>query len=185
MEFIIQFIKDNPTLVIGNIISFIAVTLTFISYQANSRKKVLCILCISACVSAISFLILEAWTGFAMNIVAFLRNITYCNKDKKFFSGKYIPFIFAGIMICLGIATWTRWYCILSVTGLVINTLALGFGSAQLIRKSILVTSPMVLLYDLLAGNIVEAVKELIAIISSVIGIIRYRKESKDEKTAD
>lgn len=183
MEFIIQFIKDNPTLVIGNIISFIAVTLTFISYQVNSRKKVLFILCISSCVSAASFFILGAWTGFAMNIVAILRNIAYYNRDKKFFSAKFIPFVFAGIMLCFGIATWTRWYCILSVTGLVINTLALGFGSAQLIRKSILVTSPMVLLYDLLAGNFVEATKELIAIISAVIGIIRFRKESKNEKT--
>ena len=179
MDFIIQYIKDNPTLVIGNIISFIAVMLTFISYQASSRKKVIFILCISSCVSATSFFILGAWTGFAMNIVAILRNITYYNKDKKFFSGKYIPFIFAAIMVGFGIATWTRWYCILSVMGLVINTLALGFGSAQLIRKSILVTSPMVLLYDVLAGNFVEAAKELIAIISSVIGVIRYRKDSK------
>lgn len=184
MEQIIQFIKDNPAFIIGNIISFIAVAFTFISYQVNSRKKVLFILCISACISAISFLILGAWTGFAMNIVSILRNIAYSNKDKKIFSGKYIPFIFAAIMVCFGIATWTHWYCILSVTGLVINTLALSLGSAQLIRKSILVTSPMVLLYDLLAGNIVEAIKELIAIISSVIGIIRFRKESKKEKTA-
>lgn len=79
--------------------------------------------------------------------------------------------------------TWTHWYCVLSVAGLVINTLALSSPSVQLIRKSILVTSPMVLLYDVLAGNYIEAVKELIAIVSAVIGIIRYRKESKNEKT--
>ena len=43
MDIIIQYIKDNPTLIIANIIAFIAVAVTFISYQANSQKKLLVI----------------------------------------------------------------------------------------------------------------------------------------------
>ena len=180
MDFIIHYIKDNPTIIIANVIAFVAVAITFVSYQVNSQKKLLVIQIIATVVSAISFLVLGAWTGLAMNVVAIVRNIAYYNKDKKLFSGKYVPFVFAAIMVGFGIATWTSWYCILSVAGLVINTIALSFASAQLIRKSILVTSPMVLLYDLFAGNIVEAVKELIAIVSAVVGIIRYRKETKN-----
>ena len=179
MDTIIQYIKDNPSFIIANIIAFVAVAITFISYQVNSQKKILVIQIIATVVSAVSFMVLGAWTGFAMNCVAILRNIAYYNKDKKIFSSKLVPYVFAAIMIGFGIATWTHWYCILSVAGLVINTLALSSPSAQLIRGSILVTSPMVMLYDLLAGNIVEAVKELIAIVSAVIGIVRFAGKKK------
>ena len=179
MDAIIQYIKDNPALIVANIIAFVAVAVTFISYQVNSQKKLLVIQIVATVISAVSFMVLGAWTGFAMNCVAILRNVAYYNKDRKPFDNKLVPYVFAAIMIGLGIATWTEWYCVLSVVGLVINTVALSSPSAQLIRGSILVTSPMVLLYDLLAGNIMEAMKELIAIISSVIGIIRYRKDKK------
>ena len=179
MDAIIQYIKDNPALIVANIIAFVAVAVTFISYQVNSQKKLLVIQIVATVISAVSFMVLGAWTGFAMNCVAILRNVAYYNKDKKPFDSKLVPYVFAAIMIGFGIATWTEWYCVLSVAGLVINTVALSSPSAQLIRGSILVTSPMVLLYDLLAGNIVEAVKELIAIVSAVIGIIRYRKDKK------
>ena len=179
MNTIIEYIRENPAFVIANIIAFVAVAVTFISYQVNSQKKLLVIQIIATVISAISFMVLGAWTGFAMNCVAILRNDAYYNKDKNPFDSKLVPYVFAAIMIGFGIATWTEWYCVLSVAGLVINTVALSSPSAQLIRGSILVTSPMVLLYDLLAGNIVEAVKELIAIISAVIGIVRYRKDKK------
>ena len=182
MTEIFQYIRDNSILV-ANIIAFVATAITFASYQVNSQRKLLIIQIFATIVSAISFLVLGAWTGLAMNIVAVLRNIAYYNKDKKIFSHKCVPFVFAAVMVVFGVLTWTHWYCVLSVAGLVINTLALSSPSAQLIRKSILVTSPMVLLYDVLAGNYIEAVKELIAIVSAVIGIIRYRKESKNEKT--
>lgn len=177
MDAIIQYIRENPEFIIANVIAFIAVAITFVSYQVNSQKKLLTVQIIATVFSAISFVVLGAWTGFAMNCVAILRNVAYYNKDKKIFNSKAVPYVFALIMIGFGIATWTEWYCVLSVAGLVINTIALSLPSAQLIRYSILITSPMVLLYDLLAGNIVEAVKELIAISSSVIGIVRFRKD--------
>ncbi len=179
MDVIIQYIKENPSFVVANIIAFAAVAITFVSYQVSSQKKLLVIQSIATVVSAVSFMVLGAWTGLAMNCVAIFRNIAYYNKDKKYLSSKWVPLIFAAIMLVFGIFTWTKWYCILSVAGLMINTVALSFPSAQLIRGSILVTSPMVCLYDLLAGNIIEAVKELIAIVSAVIGIFRYRKNKK------
>ncbi len=84
MDAIIQYIKDNPSFIIANIIAFVAVAITFISYQVNSQKKILVIQIIATVVSAVSFMVLGAWTGFAMNCVAILRNIAYYNKDKKY-----------------------------------------------------------------------------------------------------
>ena len=44
-------------------------------------------------------------------------------------------------------------------------------------RKSILVTSPLVLIYDVFTLSIGGIVYETVAIVSSIIGIVRYRKD--------
>ena len=47
------------------------------------------------------------------------------------------------------------------------------------IRKSILVTSPMVLTYDMFVMSWTGAVYETVAIVSSAIGIYRFQKTQK------
>lgn len=178
MGSIFQYIKDNPVLV-ANIIAFVAVAITFASYQVNSQKKILTILCIAAVVSAASFVVLRAWTGVAMNCIVLVRNIVYYNKDVKLFKSKLIPIFFAAVTLAFGIFTWEAWFCALSVIGLLIDTLALYSNSAQFIRKSILITAPLFLVYDILEMNYLEAVKEVLSVISVLIGIFRYRKIEK------
>ena len=74
------------------------------------------------------------------------------------------------------IITWDNIYSLLVITGLVINSLCMSFKNPHNIRKSILVTSPLVLIYDIIVSSVGGAVYESIAIISAVIGIIRYSK---------
>lgn len=68
------------------------------------------------------------------------------------------------------------------IAGLVINSLCLSLQNPHLVRKSILLTSTMVLIYDILLPSVSGAVYESIAIISSVIGLVRYRKEQQITK---
>jgi hypothetical protein len=60
--------------------------------------------------------------------------------------------------------------------GLVINTVCMAFPDAQKVRKSILVTSPLVLTYDVFVLSVGGIVYESVAILSSLIGILRNRK---------
>ena len=182
MQIFIEFINAHPREIIANIIACIAAVGSFASYQVNSQKKVLVLQIFANCVTAISFLVLGAWTGLAMNAIAITRNIVYYYKDKKAFSGKYIPLIFAGIMILWGVFTWTEWYCVLAVAGWVVNTLALSLPSAQTIRKSILISSPLMCVYCLLTANFFSAAKEMVSVVSSIIGLVRYGKVDKQNE---
>lgn len=179
MDVIIDFIKAHPREIIANVIACIAAIGSFASYQVNSPKKVLALQIISNTVTAISFLVLQAWTGLAMNAIAITRNVVYYYKEKKIFSGKYVPFVFAGVMILWGVLTWTEWYCVLAVAGWVVNTLALSLPSAQMIRKSILISSPLMCVYCLLTANIFSAIKEMISMVSAIIGILRFGKHKE------
>ena len=176
MEQIIKYIGEN-TVLIANIVALIAMAISFTSYQLNSQRKLLIMQIFSNLLTGISFMILGAWTGVAMNCIAIVRNIVYSNKKTK--SVRWIPFAFAAVMVLMGIYTWTEWYCILMVTGWVVNTLSISSPSPQFIRKTILVSSPLACVYSLLAQNYLSAAKETMSMISAIIGIIRFRKDGK------
>lgn len=176
MDQIIKFIGEH-SVIVANIVALVAMAISFTSYQLNSRKKLLVMQIFSNLLTGVSFMILGAWTGVAMNCIAIVRNIVYGNNKTK--SVKWIPFVFAAVMVMMGIYTWTEWYCILMVAGWVVNTLSLSSPSPQFIRKSILVSSPLACVYSLLAQNYLSAAKETMSMISAIIGIIRFRKDVK------
>jgi len=167
---------------IAQILGIIAVLLGFLSYQVKTAKKLLVINGATCLVFCIHYLLLGAYPAFALNTVGIFRNLAYNNKDKKIFSSKIIPYLFAAIMLVLGLLSWTGWYSIFVVLGLVINTLCLSFTNPQNIRKSILVSSPLVLVYNAFVHSVGGFIYEAVVIVSSIIGIIRFRKGKKQEE---
>ena len=133
----------------------------------------------------VHYLLLGAYSGMIMNAVGIIRNFFYYNSEKKFFSWKGWPIVFALISGTLGVLAWEAWYSVFVVAGIVINTVCMSFKNAQNIRKSILVTSPMVLAYDLFARSYSGAVYEAVAIVSSAIGIYRFYNRKKNGETQE
>lgn len=163
--------------VIGQILGFVAVILGFLSYQVKSAKSLLVLHTLTCAVFSAHYFLLGAIPAFALNAVGIVRDIIYYHKDKKFYSEKIFPWVFAAIMAILGALSWQNVYSLLIIVGLVINTVCLSFKDPQNIRISILVTSPMVLIYDILFRSVGGAIYESVVIISSVIGIVRYSKQ--------
>ena len=79
-------------------------------------------------------------------------------------------------MVVLGIFSWQAWFSIFLIIALAANTVFLSLGNPQLLRKSILATSSLVIIYNLFVFSIGGLANEALAIISSIIGIIRFRK---------
>jgi hypothetical protein len=82
-------------------------------------------------------------------------------------------------MAIMGILSWEAWYSILAVIALTVNSYAMSFTNPNHLRKSILITSPMVLIYDILAHAYGGMVYEIVAIVSVIIGLYRYREVNK------
>ena len=171
---------NNNFMFIGQIFGFVAVILGFSSYQVKTRKKLLFLQILTTLVFSIHYFLIGATTGMVMNAAGILRNIVYYNKDKKFYNGKLFPIVFVILMTLLGAYSWQGIHSILIVAGLAINTYCMSFDNPQNVRKSILVTSPMVLIYDIIEFSIGGAIYETIVIISSIIGILRFRKNRKN-----
>lgn len=168
----------EPIFIAGQIFGIIAIALGFLSYQMKTQEKLILMQALTGLVFIIHYLMIGAVTGMAMNIVGLIRCIVYYFRNKKGSNEKVTPIIFAVIMGIIGILTWESWYSVFVFLGLIINTLCLALSDPQKVRASILVTSPLVLIYDAFAQSFGGIVYESVAIISALIGIIRNRKRA-------
>ena len=170
----------NYAHIVGQIIGVITVVIGFLSYQTKTAKKLLVLQVLTAFLFCIHYFLIDAVSGCILNAIAFVRNAVYANRDKKIFSYRFYPILFAVIMAFAGIFTWQNSYSILVILGLVVNTLCLPFKDPQNIRKSILVSSTMVLIYNIAVFSIGGAVYESVVILSSAIGLLRYRTNKQN-----
>ena len=167
-------------MLIGQALGVVAVILGFITYQMKSQKVLLVVNLITCGVFCAHYLLIGAISGFALNAVGMFRNVVYTNRDKKIFSSPAWPFLFAAVMLVAGLVTWQDWRSVLMICGLVINTLALSMRNAQHIRWSLLVSCPLVLVYNALMQSYGGTVFEAMSIVSAIIGIVRFRKTGKE-----
>lgn len=172
----------NFTMIVGQIMGFIAVALGFVSFQMRTQKKLLVIQIATTIAFCLHYWLIGATSGMMMNMLGIVRNIAYYHKDKKIFSGMKCPVFFAVLMGIVGILSWQGYYSIFVLLGLVINTVCLSFTDPQNIRKSILVSSPLVLIYDAFVLSVGGMIYESVVIVSSIIGIVRYRKGDKPQQ---
>lgn len=123
---------------LAQVFGLIALIILLISFQTNNKKKLLKYQVFSSAFFSVYYLLLNATTGFLMNVMKVIRNIMFAKLGKKvpiFYSGLIIVFLItfsivfydgpislfpfiAGIIYTIGISqknlTITRWIGLLS-----------------------------------------------------------------------
>ena len=155
---------------------WLAALITFLSYQCKEHKKLIIVQTLSTLSICISYLLLGAWSGMLLNVVCIIRNFIIYRKDIKIFSYSFWPYVLAALMGVMGAVSWQGPMSLLVIVALAVNTLFLYFPNVQNLRKSIVITSTMVLIYNAYFAVWGGVFNELIAISSAIIGIYRYRK---------
>lgn len=168
-----------PNMIIGQIFGIIATLVTFFSYQANTKRRILIIQTFACIFTCIGYFFLEARSGLVLNIVCIVRNIAFYFQKEGTKASYLSAVLFAGIMIVLGAISWQGLLSLLIIIALAANTVFLSLGKPQLLRKSILITSSMVLIYNVFVFSIGGIANEALAIISSIIGLVRFYKNNK------
>ena len=169
--------------IIGQILGGVSILLGFLSFQMRTQKGLILMQTATAISFCAHYLLIGAITGMALNVIATVRNIIYYYRNQRGSKELISPIVFSVIMLAAVILTWEAWYSILVLMGLVLNTLAMSFSNPQRVRASILVTSPMVLAYDVFVLSVGGIIYESVAISSACIGIFRTkRRENKGDK---
>ena len=163
--------------IIGQILGIVATIITFASYQVNTKSRLLIIQTTATLCTCLSFLFLGASTGFALNIVCIIRNVAFYFQKDRSTVHTVTAVALSLTMIVLGIFSWQGPVSLLIMIALAANTLFMATGNPQLLRKSVIVTSGLILVYNAIVFSIGGMTNEGISIVSSIIGIIRFKKE--------
>lgn len=170
--------------IIGQILGIIAPIITFVSYQVNSKKKLLILQTVATLSTCLSYMFLGATSGFALNIVCIIRNIAFFFQDSRSKTNLISACILAAVMGGLGFLSWEGPISLLVIFALAANTIFMSFGNAQLLRKSVICTSSMILIYNIFVFSLGGIFNESVAIVASIIGIITFVRNNK-EREAD
>lgn len=171
----------DPTVVktiIGQAFGVLAVILGFVTYQLKTSKAVMFTQSAVALAFVVHYALIGAYSGCALNAVCCVRNFIYSKRGVKALDHPVIPVIFAVIMAAMGAMSWQGWPSLFVIAGLVINSFGMRFRDPQNIRRSILISSPLVIVYDSIFCSWGGIVYESVAIASSAIGLIRYKKDA-------
>ena len=174
---------QNFVTLIGHALGFISVGLFFYSYQRTQKRKIMIIQTVATALSCVQYLLIGAFSGFALNVVCIIRNFAFDYRDKKQSTDLASPILFAACMAAVSFFSWEGIHSLLITLGLVINTICMDIFDAGNFRKTILISSTLILAYNLFALSYSGMLSESISLISVVIGIIRYRSTAQPIET--
>ncbi len=174
---------QNFVTLIGHILGFVSVGLFFYSYQRTQKRKIMIIQTVATALSCIQYLLIGAFSGFALNVVCIIRNFAFYYRDKNQSKNLTSPVLFALCMAAVSVFSWEGIHSLLITLGLVVNTICMGIFDAKKFRKTILISSSLILIYNIFASSYSGILSESMSLISVIIGIVRYRNTHQPIKT--
>jgi hypothetical protein len=171
---------DHTLYIIGQALGGVAILLGFLSYQTRTQRGLILMQSATALTFCAHYFLIGAIPGMALNLIVILRNTVYYYRNRRHSHEMISPILFALVMGGAAILTWNAWYSVFVLAGQIINTLYMSCSDPQKVRKSVLVTCPMVLTYDVFVFSVGGIIYESVAMTSALIGIIRNSKASKE-----
>ena len=162
--------------IIGQIISLIAVVIFAISYQIKGNRLLIIFQTAGTACFCISYLLFGETVGFATNVVCIIRNFIIIMVPPKTTLSRVVTAILVVVMGVVGMLSWSGPISLLIIIPLMINTVFLSLDDPQLLRKSVVLTSFCIMLYNLSIPSSGGIISEGMSVVSSIVGIIRYRK---------
>lgn len=162
------------------IVGFIAMLFSVFSFQMNKHKQIMVMQILATTFFGIQYFCLGAMTGVVIDIIAIIRCMVFYHKvDKKWAAWNGWIYIFMALFLLFGLLTWEGPVSLLITGSMMVNTLSFSFTRPKLVRATILVASPLLLLYDVFTGSVGGIVNEVLVEISAVVGLIRYDRKRK------
>lgn len=174
------------TYILSQVFTILMYALLAITYYAKNRKTVLIISFLSLIANAIAFILLEAYTGLAMCVIALIRNIYFLVDEKK--NGKrneitkkdvvvlIVLYVITVVSTCF---TYEGFFSLLSVFATMIYTYSVWQKKTLVYKFCGIPVGILWVLYNLYVKSIFGVILEAILLVASSIG---YYLEIKNAK---
>ena len=181
--------------IIAQIVSIFGMTMNILSFQQKSAKGIIGFQFFGATLFGISFYLLGSFAGALLNVAGIIRAIVFINKERLhadklpwliFFVGLYITSYVLSFTV-FGTEAILKNFIVemLPVIGLTVVTVSYGMRNVKYIRFINLINSPLWLTYNIFAASIGGILCEILAIMSTIIAIVRFDvKKVSDKESA-
>lgn len=175
------------TYILSQVFTIINYALLGVTYYAKDRKKILVIGFLSIIANAIAYILLNAWTGVAMCVVALIRNIIFWIDEKK--NGKretinkkdiIILVILYSTIVVSTIFTYDGFLSLLSVFATSTYTFSVWQKKTNIYKLLGIPVGILWILYNIYVKSIFGIILESILLICSISGYLLERKKLKD-----
>ena len=172
--------------ILSQVFTIITYVLLALTYYAKDRKKVLTLSFLSLIANGIAYIFLSAWTGFAMCIVALIRNIFFLIDEKK--NGKrekinktdiIVLVVLYTISIIFAIFTYDGFLSLLSVFATCLYTFSVWQKKTNIYKLLGIPIGILWILYNIYIKSIFGIILETILLICSITGYLIEIKKRK------
>lgn len=180
-------------LTVTYIISQVCVVITYLflalSYYAKSRKVVLILSFLSLIANGATYILLNAYSGFAMCVLAFVRNIVFMIDEKKngqrdkinrndiiFLILLYIASIISAIF------TFDGFLSLLSIIATMLYTYSVWQKKTKVYKLLGMPIGVLWILYNLYVKSVLGVILESVLLICSTTGYILEVRKNRKEK---
>ena len=165
--------NENMQFYIAQGIGFIGMVLMFTAFQQNDKRKLLWIQASAGAVFTVHFLLLGAFTGMGMNLVAIPRNLIFARKpDKK--QQLVWTAVFIAAFVIFGILTWGSVFSLFPVIAMSLSTIVFSLKEPRYIRFLSLPISGFWITYNIISFSVAGVLTEAFVICSIMIAIVRF-----------
>ena len=177
-------------LIASQIVGLCAVGLYLLSYQLKKRTHIVWVTCVSNALYVTQYLMLGAFSGAVMDFMSTVSSFFAGKKN----SPRLKPFAkqIATVNILMIIAVGLAIACIrrnplelLPIAGAVFQTVGLWCEDEQKIRRFGLLCSPFWFVYNFMSRAYGASLGSVLAIVSALTALLRYRRGKKEHKTTE
>ena len=162
--------------IIANICGIAAVAMFVLSYQLKNRNALIFMNAGSRVLYVLQYVLLGAFEGAVLDIVALVVSVVAQNKDKGFVKKHTVLSIAISNLFILasGLLFYRNIFSLLPIAGVLFETGGLWASKAKNIRIISLFGAPCWLAYNLLCGAYGSVVGNVLTLVSIGISLIRY-----------
>ncbi len=169
-------------LIVSQIIGLAAVGLYLLSYQLKKRSHIVWVTCILNALYVLQYLLLGAFSGAVMDFMSTVSSFLAAKKNEVPFRryAKWLALSNLLIIAAVGLVSAVvqrDWIELIPISGALLQTGGLWCDNEQTIRKFGLCSAPFWLVYNYISQSYAAALGSLIAIVSVIIAMVRYREK--------
>ncbi len=163
----------------SQLLLIIAIVLYAITFLLKTKRKILLISLFVILLNIISFILLGAYTGAIINLVALTRSIWFFIEEAKGQQTRLSLVIIIFLMMIATFYNYQNWIDLLPFISSIIYTFACWQKSVKLYNWLGILVGLIDILYDIQFNSIVGIISRLFAISCAVIGIIMTNTNKK------